>query len=297
MRKNSLSVRCFAKINTYLEVLNRRADGFHQIVTRYISIDLHDRLKIELGGKKITLSCDKPELPTDESNLVVQAAGLFQQRIGLQDGFHFTLEKRIPTMAGLGGGSSDAAATLKALNILHKEPFALNELSEMAAEVGSDVPYFLIGGHALGRGRGEILDHLADVPKMELLLIKPKFGIAAKQAYKYFDLTSSSSISDSSTICERPSWMSVPETQWRNDLEGGVFAQYPELKRLKELLLVNGAEKAIMCGSGSTVAARFGSRETAEKVANILIDGGVNIIQSSTISRDQFLQRFVIDSD
>jgi 4-diphosphocytidyl-2-C-methyl-D-erythritol kinase len=171
-----LSLRAYAKLNLYLEVLGRRADGFHRLETIFQTIDLHDRLTIQrdTGRQGIALVCDQAGIPTDATNLVWRAVAAYVAGREAEAGhFHCTLEKGIPHGAGLGGGSSDAAAALRALTQLLPGWHSQADLMRLAAELGSDVPFFLVGGTALGEERGEVLTPLADAPPTDITLIMP----------------------------------------------------------------------------------------------------------------------------
>ena len=295
--KSRHSFRCFAKINLSLKVLGKRPDGFHNIETLFQTIDLHDVLTIELRDTGLSMECNDQTVPTDERNLVIKAAQLFQQATGSTVNAHFTLEKFIPVAAGLGGGSSDAAATLKGLNAIHNNPLSSDQLAALALESGSDVPYFLVGGYALGEGRGEVLTPLQELPSMVILVTYPRFNVTASAAYQYFELTSEGQISDSmaSGCYHMKEGTVVP--RWFNDLERGVFARHPEIGNIKGLLMSHGAEKALMTGSGSSVVALFDTIEAAKEVAKNIYNGEFDIILAHSITADQFSQKFVIDQD
>jgi len=292
---DSLTVRCFAKINLFLRVLGRREDGFHEIETLFQCIDLHDTLTIsrrdEQGGMK--LICDDPQLPCDESNLALRAAREFAQRSGIKLGLEIRLEKKIPVAAGLGGGSSDAAASLRALNQMTCEPLSEAELLEAAAELGSDVPYFLLGGTALGKGRGEELTSLDDTPVMNLVLLVPNLSISAASAYEQFDLTFGAQISDSTHR------LSLGESNssgmsWQNDLERGVFRAHPKLANLKDGLLEAGAAEAVMSGSGPVIAGRFDRPSAAEQAADLFRARGVGVIRCCSLTKRDFRRMFIL---
>jgi 4-diphosphocytidyl-2-C-methyl-D-erythritol kinase len=291
----SLSVRCFAKINMSLRVLGVRPDGFHDIQTIFQSIDLHDVLHLRLSERQdqVSLSCSDPSIPTDSDNLSVRAANEFKRRSGLPSGIDMVLEKRIPVAAGLGGGSSDAAAALRALNLLAGEPLPPEELAEVAATLGSDVPYFLLGGTALGEGRGERLTPMADDRTMQLLLLAPRFRVSARSAYELFDLTFRAGISDSTLRLPLGQAQSSGIT-WHNDLERGVFDAYPELVSLKEGLLEAGAEEAVMSGSGPVIVGNFTDSGVAAHAAEVFRARGVGAIICGSLTRSDFRRKFVI---
>jgi 4-diphosphocytidyl-2-C-methyl-D-erythritol kinase len=252
-----------AKINLSFEIKGRREDGFHEIETLMAPITLSDRLTIERGkpGAGVKFSCDDPSLPAGEENLVVRAARLFQKTTKIEAGVEIYLEKKIPHGAGLGGGSSDAAATLLGLNELFETRLDQKTLVELAAEIGSDVPFFLLRCTATGRGRGEVVEPATLPACFHLLLLKPNFGVPTPWAYARWK--------DSR---ELPGVDYAPQTfsgvRLSNDLERPVFEKFVLLGHLKGWLrLQPEVGAALMSGSGSTVFAVLRDGVEAEKVA------------------------------
>src|SRR2546430_2229029 len=172
-----------AKINLSLRVLGKRPDGFHEIETLIAPISLYDKIDIEKQNRWIDFSCDDPTLSTGDDNLVVRAAKAFFEKAKIKSGVSIKLEKKIPHGAGLGGGSSDAAATLKALNQLFEAKLSREELAKLGSTIGSDVAFFLFGSAALCKGRGEIVEPTRLKKKLSLLLLKPAFGVSSAWAY------------------------------------------------------------------------------------------------------------------
>jgi 4-diphosphocytidyl-2-C-methyl-D-erythritol kinase len=240
-----------AKINLSFEIKGRRDDGFHEIETLMAPISLSDRLTIERGKSTngIQFSCDDSSLSKGEENLVVQAARLFQRATKIGAGVEIALEKKIPHGAGLGGGSSDAATTLLGLNEIFKTGLDQKDLIELAAQIGSDVPFFILGSAATCRGRGEIVE-LARLPaRFNLLLVKPAFGVPTPWAYERWK--------DSR---ELPGVVYAAQTfsgaRFVNDLERPVFEKFVLLGYLKTWLrLQPEVGAALLSGSGSTVFA------------------------------------------
>ncbi len=263
---DSFSLEAPAKVNLWLKVLGRRADGFHEVETRMVPLALCDRLTLrvapELGHGQIGFACDDASVPGDESNLVLKAVRALEQAAGVGSfpGMRLFLEKRVPHGAGLGGGSSDAAAALRLVQACFAPDLEQAVLTEAAAAVGSDVPFFLSGLAGDAGGRGE---RVVPVPEFkarpEVLLVKLPFGIATPWAYGRWR-----------AAAEVPGlpygWQ---ETRWGrlgNDLERPVFEKYQVLGHLKAALLQTaGVEAALMSGSGSTVFALLG--EGAEMAA------------------------------
>lgn len=250
----SCSVLAPAKINLWLRVLSRRADGFHALETRLAPLDLCDRLSLmtnkDLEAGRIEFSCDDLSVPCDESNLVVMAVRALEKSTGPLPGMRLHLEKRIPHGAGLGGGSSDAAAALRLVQGMFCQDLQAEVLHAAAAGVGSDVPFFLLGGVADAWGRGE---QLAAVPEFSatprVLLVKLPFGIATPWAYRQWKESQ-----------EVPGLAYAPQLTdfgpLQNDLERPVFEKYQVLGHLKAALQnTPGVTAALMSGSGSTVFA------------------------------------------
>lgn len=262
-----LRVSCPAKINLYLKVTARRPDGYHELLTVMQPLTLADDLELSLqkAGTAITLSCSHPELPTDARNLAVQAARLFRHSVGGRFGLHLRLKKNIPLAAGLGGGSSDAAAVLGGLNQLCGHPLSPAELHDLARQLGADVPFFLIQGPALATGIGEILQPLT-LPSRWLVLANPGFTVST--AWVYRQLRPPFTPAPPRDLAY---WQQTPPEHWlHNDLEEPVFNHYPEVKILKEALVGAGARAALMSGSGPTVFGLCADRDQAIAVAAAL---------------------------
>jgi 4-diphosphocytidyl-2-C-methyl-D-erythritol kinase len=252
-----------AKINLSFQIKDRRADGFHEIETLMTPISLADRITLERAGDagEIHFSCDDPSLPSGDDNLVVRAAKLFRQRANIMSGITISLEKKIPQGAGLGGGSSDAASTLLGLNELFQTGLEQKELLDLAARLGSDVPFFVVRSAATCRGRGEIVMPIAFETKFRLVLLKPDFGVPTPWAYsKWKDSRELPGVDYSVQEFGR--------VQFVNDLERPVFEKFVLLAHLKTWL---GQQPevavALMSGSGSTVFAVLRADTTGEKLA------------------------------
>jgi 4-diphosphocytidyl-2-C-methyl-D-erythritol kinase len=275
-----IAVRAFAKINLSLRVGPAREDGFHDVRTILQSIDVADRLVCDRRRGPFELVCSAPGVPADRTNLVWIAAQRLWEAAGREGpprDVRITLEKRIPAKAGLGGGSSDAAAALRALMRAWKLTLADHEVHAVAAKLGSDVPFFFIGGTALGLGRGEEVYPLDDLPRLWVLLIFPPFGVATGEAYRWMDEMRVRHVE-----APRPSYL---ERTWLgrvvplvNDLEPGVVERHPVVATLKERLLKAGAAMASMSGSGSTVFGVFTSRRAADAAARKLKAARANVL-------------------
>lgn len=240
-----------AKINLSFQIKGRRPDGFHEIETLMTPISLADRLIIERAGNDgaIQFSCDDPSLPSGDDNLVVRAVKIFRTATRMSDGVRIQLEKRIPHGAGLGGGSSDAAATLLALNELFEMALSQGDLVDLAAQIGSDVPFFIVRSAAVCRGRGELVTPVSLASQVRLLLLKPEFGVPTPWAYQNWKESRPLAGVDYST-------QEFNGVQFTNDLERPVFEKFVLLAHLKTWLRSqpeSGA--ALMSGSGSTMFA------------------------------------------
>ena len=251
-----------AKINLSLRVQTKlREDGYHNVDILMAPIDLYDQLDFH-NSRTTTLLCDTPGVPTDESNLVFKAIREFEKAYGRKAKQRITLTKRIPHGAGLGGGSSDAALTLLAVNEILGTNYDLAELSAMAAQLGSDVPYFLTPTICRCKGRGEIVTPVPELAgwSSPIVLLKPAFGVSTPSAYK--GLTCSRRLKGVNYSPQK-----VDNITLINDLERPVFAKFPILARMKHWLLDQpGTRAALMSGSGSTM---FALTETPEQARDI----------------------------
>lgn len=252
-----------AKINLSLEIKGRREDGFHEIESFMAPISLSDRLTIErsksTGG--VQFSCDDPSLSTGDDNLVVRAAKLFRKAASVEAGLEIALEKKIPHGAGLGGGSSDAASTLLGLNDLFETRLDRNDLMELAAQIGSDVPFFILGSAAMCRGRGEIVEPARLPANFNLLLVKPDFGVPTPWAYGRWQ--DSRELPGVEYACQEFSGV-----RFVNDLERPVFEKFVLLGYLKRWLREQSeVGAALLSGSGSTVFAVLRADADAEELA------------------------------
>lgn len=252
-----------AKINLWLEVLRKRGDGYHELSSLMLPIDIRDRLEMALRpGGGIHLTCDSPELPVDERNLAWRAAKLFLEAAGVDAGVDIDLRKNIPVGAGLGGGSADAAGVLLGMNRLFDALLAPDRIEGLARALGADVPFFLRQTPALATGIGERLEDVAGLPGYPLLLIKPPFSVSTGWVYQSLKLTRGRSRINLYTFEACP-WRLAEVME--NDLESVTLREYPLLAELKEWILEQGALGALMSGSGPTVFGVFHQRSLAEK--------------------------------
>ena len=252
-----------AKINLSLRVLGRRSDGFHEIETLIAPISLCDEIKIEqrCGKQKITFRCDDPSVPRGEGNLVLRAANVFFKETKISSGLSVGLKKRIPHGAGLGGGSSDAASTLLALNELFETNLPHEALAKMAEMIGSDVPFFIFESAAVCKGRGELVSPTRLREQLLLLLLKPEFGVPTQWAYsRWRESHEIPEVSYASQSFEGQTLV--------NDLERPVFEKFVFLAEIKMWLLKQPeVDAALMSGSGSTVFAVIRSDTDVDRLS------------------------------
>ena len=257
---DTLHLESPAKVNLRLEILKKRGDGYHEIRTIFQKISLYDTLHFSLKRRRgIRIEADQPCLPTGKRNLVYQAVRSILEKSDYRGGIDVEIEKRIPLGAGLGGGSSNAATTLKALNQLLKINLTKKELMEMGAGIGADVPFFLFEGSAIGSGVGERLRKIT-LPTLWYILINPNFEVSTRWAYQNFILTKTKYHFNLHGLLKSSRRISGI---LYNDLEGIVSARYPEIALMKEMLLWAGATEALMTGSGPTVFGLFPGEKKA----------------------------------
>jgi len=289
-------IPAFAKINLRLEILGKRADGFHELRTILQTISLKDKLRLRTSRRPgIALTTLGDELLSAESpkkNLVYRAVDALRRELKIRGGVEIELNKKIPAGRGLGGGSSDAAAALLGYLRLTKKKLPAERLMEIAASLGADVPFFLLGGRALGVNKGDEIYPLSDIPKLHLLVVSPRnIHVPTPDAYRWLNakplrLTKSPGDSKLWEFCAL-SW-SAQGTGLSNDFERPVFRRHARLDQIKRALLQRGAAEASLAGSGSAVFGVFPSPAMARRAA----DGfpGDQTFVCETISRDRYLR-------
>lgn len=295
----TLTLPSFAKINWTLEILGRRTDGYHELRTILQTISLSDELRFELTEQEgIEILCDHPDVPTDERNLIHRAARLLAERTGFTPRLRITLNKHIPTAAGLGGGSSNAAVTLLGLQRLWQVSLAPADLLKLGAQLGADVPCFFFGGTTLGIGRGDEIYPLPDVRADHLLLINAGIAVPTAEAYgglppeltKTAPLASMPFSSGAAYTCLLSSGgpLPIPEKLMRNDLEVPVLVRHPLLREIKERLSAAGAVGVMMSGSGATIFAVFDRAAVLENAQAALRTSGWWSVRARTLSREDY---------
>ena len=281
---DTLHLESPAKVNLTLEILKKREDGYHEVRTILQKISLHDTLLVSLKkGEEISIITDNPDLPTGKENLVYRAAQWILKKSDYKGGVRVEIKKKIPLGAGLGGGSSNAAMTLKALNQLLGLDLSEKELMEMGVGIGADVPFFFLEGAAIGSGIGERLEKIG-LPVLWYVLIYPNFEVSTRWAYQNFVLTKSQFHINLHKFTRTPADIS---RGLRNDLEGVVSKEYPQIGIMKKMLRSAGALGALMTGSGPTVFGIFSEERAAsgayEKVRRMVESKGWIVLNAQSI--------------
>jgi 4-diphosphocytidyl-2-C-methyl-D-erythritol kinase len=258
-----------AKVNLLLRVLGKRPDGYHDLASVMQQISLYDELTYTLLPEGIELHCPGTDLPIDEQNLVYRAAQALFNHAGYQGGVEIILNKMIPSAAGLGGGSSDAATTLMALNDLCSLNVGQADLMKLGAKLGADVPFFIFGRSAFATGIGDKLQTLSDLPQLYMVLINPAFPLSTKTVYENLNLT----------LTKKKNNYSIPRfyalgdviRELHNDLEVVSIQMHPGLNDFKQMLMKEGALGALMSGSGPTLFGIFTDEKSAKEAREAIL--------------------------
>jgi 4-diphosphocytidyl-2-C-methyl-D-erythritol kinase len=320
------TLRAFAKINLGLYIGPRRADGFHELRTVYQTVNVYDSVHVSTGpGAGIEIRCKNPQVPRDETNTCWRIAERVMKAFKRRRRVVIQIEKNLPVQGGLGAGSSDAVATMLGLERELCLPLSAGDRRDIAAEIGSDLPLFLVGGTALGIGHGEQVLPLAELPSMAVTIATPDVGVSTPKAFADWDALAASenaaltpgSVASRMDLFSRAmfAWLAgslsgVPvkhrdraETPLldlvragiENDFERVVFPQYPELREVKRVLEREGAKYASLSGSGSALYGIFDSSKAAEKAAAALKAKGIEARATSTLSRKRYWKRMFGD--
>lgn len=284
---NSLQIKAYAKINLGLDVLRRRPDGYHEVRMIMQTVGIHDDLEFtRLADDRIVITVDQEELPADESNLIYKVAKRMKEEFGISEGICVKLTKRIPIAAGMAGGSADAAATIHAVDALFGLGLSLKEKQAFGVKLGADIPYCLMGGTALSEGIGEILTALPDVPEAALVIAKPDLDVSTKFVYENLHADQLEEHPDIDGMAEsiRQGDLDGVTSRLGNVLETVTCRHYPVIEKMKELLKANGADNALMSGSGPTVFGIFSDDEKAERAHRAM--------EASGLARQLFLTGF-----
>ena len=280
----------FAKINWTLRILGKRDDGFHELFTVFQSVSLHDRISFA-ASDSLELTCDNPYVPVDGRNLILKAAAMLRARFGVTQGAAMHLEKRIPSPGGLGGGSSNAAIALIGLARLWELDDGI-DLNSIAAELGSDVAFFLYGGTAIGTGRGEEIEQIDDKDEPYMLIVTPRIRVSTRDAFSKLDAPTLTNEARNHilSVCRKEAGSLDPcSSVLTNDFERTVFSAHPEIENVKSTLLELGAANAALSGSGASVFAVFEKEETRQAAIKALDQASTwRKFAVSTISRDKY---------
>jgi 4-diphosphocytidyl-2-C-methyl-D-erythritol kinase len=291
----SVTVRAHAKINLDLRVLGSRPDGFHELRTVFQAVALHDTITCVPRPGPFALECDTAGVPLDGSNTVWCAAETLWRALRRRGPVRDTivrLNKSIPYQAGLGGGSTDAAAALLALSRAWGLSVRPAQLTDVAAAVGADVPFFLSGGTALGLGRGDEIYPLADLPRHWIVLLIPGFGVSSSEAYGWYDAERTLARGPSVREPQRvPGPWPSRAAEMINDLEAPVARHHPEIDQMKAALRRAGALAAAMTGSGSAVFGLFQKRRDAALAVQRLTGAGWRVLLTESLGRGEYARR------
>lgn len=272
MSKNSFKLPSYAKINWFLKILGKRDDNFHEICTAFQTVSLHDNLHF-IESSSLELTCNVSYIPIDETNLIIKTAQILRERFNVKDGAQIHLEKNIPSPGGLGGGSSNAAVALIGLSRLWQIEISQNQLLKIASELGSDVPFFLYGGTAIGTGRGTEIALTEDLEEKFLLIVTPDVSVPTATAFQQLNAPRLTKFSPKSILklCHNADEKQyLRQFEPENDFEKVIFKIEPEIERVKQSLLQHGAKTALMSGSGASVFGIFENEETRQATLKAL---------------------------
>mgnify|MGYP001815587162 FL=1 len=273
-----------AKINLFLHVRGKRPDGYHELFSLMCRVTLFDEILLQTGaGKTIEIDCSHPDVPADDTNLAYRAASLFQRKLNSARGIKIHLKKNIPAAAGLGGGSSNAASVLLALNTCYDYPFNRKQLMEMGLMLGADVPFFIFQKPAIATGIGEKLAAFEGALPYKILLLNQGFNVSTAETYQNLNFGLTNDQKNPTNDCLKLTRFD-PAHHLSNDLERVTVAKYPEIGLAKEKLLSFGAIGALMSGSGPTVFGLYDNVETAKSAR-----------QRLTMDMDRDAQIFLVD--
>ncbi|MBQ4066522.1 MAG: 4-(cytidine 5'-diphospho)-2-C-methyl-D-erythritol kinase [Clostridia bacterium] len=284
-----ITVNAPAKINLYLDVVNRRENGYHDIESIMHTVSLCDLVTVELRDKDILLSSNFPHVPTNEKNIAYKAAAAFFDATGINSGAHIHIEKHIPVASGLAGGSTDAAATLKALNTLFDEPLTKEQLLELGKSLGADVPFCILGGCALCEGLGEIMTPLPALKGMTLLITRGGEGVSTPKAYSFIDELYRERVNErhgdfpAVVHALRSGNVGALFSRAYNIFEDVILPTHSTAKAQKDILLECGADLAMMSGSGPAVFGFFKDTSSANNAASAIRKFGARAFVCETV--------------
>ena len=274
---DSVVIKAMAKVNLGLDVLRRRENGYHDVKMIMQTVNLYDTLTLAKADEGIVITTNTGELPLNEDNLIYKAAKLILEYANKITGVSIHLDKQIPIAAGMAGGSTDAAATLLGMNKLYDLGLTKQELAEIGVKIGADVPYCIYGGTYLSEGIGEVLTKLEDAPDCYVVIAKPGIGVSTKYVYENLHIETVEKHPDIDGMIEaiKEGSLDGVAKKMENVLETVTINRYPEIETMKKCLLENGAENALMSGSGPTVFGIFKEEEIAKQALSKLNETGL----------------------
>ena len=267
----TFTTHAFAKINLSLDILGKLPDGYHSVEMIMQQIPLYDEVSVD-NGNGISLSCNNPDVPTDNKNTAYKAAQLFLEKTGLSASIKIYINKSIPAAAGMAGGSTDAASVLKLLNKAFDFPLSDGEVLELCLKIGADVPFCYIGGCALSQGIGEVLTPISPLKNAHLVIAKPQFSVSTKWVYENFKMENVEKRPDTKSVIQAIAEENLENLSKHsaNVLESVTENQYPVISEYKKLLNESGAVFSMMSGSGPTVFGIFDNEKTAKTAFEII---------------------------
>lgn len=274
---DSIVIKAMAKVNLGLDVLRRRENGYHDVKMVMQTVNLYDTLTLSKIDEGIVITTNTGELPLNEDNLIYKAAKLLLEYVDKKAGVSIHLDKQIPIAAGMAGGSTDAASTLVGINELYNLNLIKEELAEVGVKIGADVPYCIYGGTYLSEGIGEVLTKLPDAPDCYVVIAKPGIGVSTKYVYENLHIETVEKHPDIDGMIDAIKTGSLDGVteKMENVLETVTIKRYPEIETMKKCLLENGAENALMSGSGPTVFGIFKEEKIAKQALSKLQKTGL----------------------
>lgn len=273
-----LNLRAYAKVNLGLDVVRRREDGYHEVSMVMQTVKLYDRLQMKkIEEDKIVLTTSLKFLPVDENNLVYKAIQMLKEEFAITQGVEVYLDKHIPVAAGMAGGSTDCAAALFGMNRLFKLGLSQQELMDRGVKLGADVPYCIMRGTALSEGIGEVLTPLPPMPHCYILVAKPPISVSTKYVYEHLDLPNLDHHPDIAGMVEglMKGDLKMVTDRMENVLETVTETEYPEITKIKQMMLDHGAVNSLMSGSGPTVFGIFTDKATADQANDAIFTSGL----------------------
>ena len=273
-----LNLRAYAKVNLGLDVVRRREDGYHEVSMVMQTVKLYDRLQMKkIEEDKIVLTTSLKFLPVDENNLVYKAIQMLKEEFAITRGVEVYLDKHIPVAAGMAGGSTDCAAALFGMNRLFKLGLSQQELMDRGVKLGADVPYCIMRGTALSEGIGEVLTPLPPMPHCYILVAKPPISVSTKYVYEHLDLPNLDHHPDIAGMVEglMKGDLKMVTDRMENVLETVTETEYPEITKIKQMMLDHGAVNSLMSGSGPTVFGIFTDKATADQANDAIFTSGL----------------------